>query len=507
MAQKAIAFTFRTHSAIVNCPDSEMKTIFLEGLDLLRACPEILVRIQTDIDAAAKRKKQVRQADAAWYRSRTMTIPGMACDIQDSEEVILLDGRPRKMDAELTFFMLLVRGLINSVTSKTSMDRIVDSRLIDAIFTAKAMALPAVTTIHDYLQAVSHETQQFIFKQLLKKIISDGHDSMESLTIDSFSVAANSKWPTDSRILIGLLNRAFRIGSRLKLWGFPGFSRGRIPEWLHQLEHLNYTMALTAGKPRSNGKIKRFYRRFLKTVDKILSRMIHQYCTCLPKWNQLDLAPSETHRIHEMIHQIESDIHDVIKVYTYTEDRVFYDKVLPSPQKILSLSDTTAAFIKKGQRDPVIGYKPQVGRTRDGFISSFEIEPGNPSDSSRLIPMVNRHVHNTGVTPKDISVDDGYSCKAVRLALCKNEDIVVSISGSKGKRIIPDELWDTKSYQEARRNRSSVESLIFTLRYKFDLRCFSRRGLDGVRSELTEKVIVHNLWRSAYLKTRQKLAA
>jgi transposase, IS5 family len=182
--------------------------------------------------------------------------------------------------------------------------------------------------------------------------------------------------------------------------------------------------------------------------------------------------------------------------------------VLPSPEKILSLSDTTAAFIKKGQRDPVIGYKPQVGRTREGFISSFEIDAGNPSNSSRLEPMVNRHIQTTGVTPKNISVDDGYSSKSIRIALCKNEEVVVSISGSKGKKIIPDELlWDTASYQDARQNRSSVESLIFTLRYKFHLWCFSRRGLDGVRSELTEKVIVRNLWRSAYLTSRQKLAA
>jgi hypothetical protein len=127
-----------------------------------------------------------------------------------------------------------------------------------------------------------------------------------------------------------------------------------------------------------------------------------------------------------MIKQIEADLHSVIRVYTYTEDRVFYNKVLPSPQKILSLSDTTAAFIKKGQRDPVIGYKPQIGRTRDGFISSFKIEPGNPSDSSLFQAMVERHIHNTGVTPKRISVDDGYSSKTVRLALCKNEEVLDS---------------------------------------------------------------------------------
>jgi hypothetical protein len=112
------------------------------------------------------------------------------------------------MDAEATFFLMLVRGHINSVTSKVSTDRIVDSRLIDAFFAAKGLTVPAATTIHDYLQAVTPETRQFIFEQGLKKHLFDGHDSMESLTIDSFSVSANSKWPTDSRILMGLLNRS-----------------------------------------------------------------------------------------------------------------------------------------------------------------------------------------------------------------------------------------------------------------------------------------------------------
>lgn len=311
---KEIAFSFNVHSAIINSPDSEMKVIFLEGFDLLEKCPEILLRIQHDIDAVAKQKKRVRLEDAAWYRARCKTIPGMECTSDVPEDLFLCHGRPRKMDAELTFFMLLVRGLINSVTSKTSMDRIVDSKLIDALFAAKAMALPAVTTIHDYLQAVTLETLLFIFEQGLNKAFSDGYDGMESLTIDSFSVAANSKWPTDSRLLMGLLNRAHLLGSRLVKWGFPGFSEGHFPQWFRRLKQLDFTIALTAGKPNSRGKIKKYYRQFLKIVDKALSRLIAQFTACLPQWNHLHLAPSVAQKINEIIDQIQADIHAVINV-------------------------------------------------------------------------------------------------------------------------------------------------------------------------------------------------
>ncbi|MCD4654133.1 transposase [bacterium] len=507
MAQKAISLTFCTRSAIVNSPDSEMKAIFLEGFELLETCPEILVRIQNDIDEIAKQKKRIRQADSSWYLSKTMMIPGFDHDESVFKDLILQNGRPRKMDAESTFFMMLVRGLLDSVTSKTSVDRIIDSKLIHGYYKSRAMSIPAATTVHEYLQAVTNQTRGYIFEQGLKKIQTDGFDMMTSLTIDSFSMAANSKWPTDSRIMLGLLKRACTLGSHLRKMNLPGFTDGYFSEWLGRLKQLDFQIALTAGKPHSKGKIKKYYRQFLKTVDKILTRLINQYTSCLPMWNHFELPPSKQMKMNEVIDQIESDIHSAIHVYTYTEDRVFNNVILPSPEKVLSLSDTAAAFIKKGGRDPVIGYKPQVCRTGEGFVSAFEVQSGNPADSSRLKPVVNLHIEHTGIEPKIISVDDGYSCKTIRQELCWNEKVTVSISGSKGKKITPEYLWESDTYRDARRNRSSVESLIFTLRSKFDLWRFSRRGIDAVKSELTEKMIVHNLWRVTYLKSKQKLAA
>ena len=62
----------------------------------------------------------------------------------------------------------------------------------------------------------------------------------------------------------------------------------------------------------------------------------------------------------EAIDRIILDIESVIHVYAYTGNRVFHGIQLPAPEKILSLSDECASFIKKGGREAVIGYKPQV---------------------------------------------------------------------------------------------------------------------------------------------------
>ena len=44
----------------------------------------------------------------------------------------------------------------------------------------------------------------------------------------------------------------------------------------------------------------------------------------------------------------------------------------------------------------------------------------------------------------------------------------VSISGSKGKKLIPEEDWTSETYSNARSDRSAVESLMFTRKHCFE---------------------------------------
>ena len=84
---------------------------------------------------------------------------------------------------------------------------------------------------------------------------------------------------------------------------------------------------------------------------------------------------------------------------------------------------------------------------------------------------------------------------------------VVSISGSKGKKLIGEEDWDSEVYREARSGRSAIESLIFVLKHCFAFGRLSRRGLEAVRAEMLEKVLAFNSSRIIYVrkKKRQKL--
>jgi len=197
---------------------------------------------------------------------------------------------------------------------------------------------------------------------------------------------------------------------------------------------------------------------------------------------------------------MEDDLRTISRVLYYTEDRIFNDVVLPSAEKILSLSDVTAAFINKGQRNPVIGYKPQLAQSGNGFVTGMLLEQGNTSDSASLFPLAHLHADNTGVIPAFISADDGYSSGPGRGECLVFGVKDVCLSGSKGKKITPDELWTSEEYISGRRKRSAIESLMFTLKYVFEFGQLRRRGLENTRAEMTEEIIAYNFRRKILLQ-------
>jgi len=324
------------------------------------------------------------------------------------------------------------------------------------------------------------------------------------LSIDSFSVEANTCWPTDSSIIMSLLSRVWRCGQKLKNFDLPGFTPGCVEQWLKQLKKIDFEMNCIGGKPGAAKKLRKLYSQYLDIAAKIINRLAGQLEALTVKWKALDIVPSQQRQAEAIMGIVNDDLAAAVRVCGYTGDRVFNDIVLPSTEKILSLSDPCAAFIKKGGREPKIGYKPQVARSGNGFITAFELEQGNPADSARLLPVTRQHQSNTGITPGIVTVDDGYSSKAGRDELLE-EISTVSISGSKGKKITGEEQWNSAPYASARSMRSAVESLVFTLRYKFSMYRFSRRGIEAVKGEMTEKIIVHNFWRIGVIKRKREM--
>jgi len=510
MAQLKLTAGMDARNQVLCSTDTELRGIFLEGFALLDFDTDICKRIEADIDRAAKEQKKRRILDRQWQVEQTLPLfeDGVSTLDQlrslNAAELVLGVGRLRRLDGEAVFLFGLCRGLLGSITDQAAVDRLRDSTMVHDYLAARGLRLPSPNCIWAYLNAVSPATHDYLDAAMIRSVAGQKLDDMSQVTIDSFAVSANTAWPTDSSLLLKLLCRAFTVGSRMQeQYGVPGFSAAYVPDWLAEMKSLDFRISCTCGKPNAKPTVEALYRELLQKAVKIIERLGRQVQALEPVWQGRLYKPSVQRRYEEAIGTIFDCLGQAICICEYAEKRISEGDSRPAAEKILSISDRMAAYIKKGGREAIIGYKPQILRTGNGFITVAELRVGNPNDASRFLPVVEEHIAKTRVVPGTAGSDDGYTGARVRADLQGLGIAVVSMNGSKGKKLIPELEWESAEYVAARNARSAVESAIWVLRCKFSLYRFTRRGLEAVRAELQEKVLVYNLWRCALLRRRQ----
>ena len=503
--QEKIADAVPISNLLLPVPDTDFRDFLDEVAQLLRFAPEIITAIDGDLDAHAREKKRLRQEDRKFFESLTDDLPELEIEQTEvsDEDLTLGVGRPR-MPAEAVYVFLMLRGFLGSLSTKQSRRFLRESMSLYGWLQSRGLTMPGVTTILDNLNVISQKTRELLFDRQIVRILGEGLDDFKALTIDSTSVKANSSWPNDAKILTGLLARVHCLGQKLDVYGWKNFRQGCVPRWLEEMDKLEFQICLAGGKANSRAKLKQGYRQLLRRGKKALAALNVEF-NAFEAALQIDtLAPSRRVLLLRVIEQIRSDLADAQRVIDYASDRVFHEKKLPSTEKVLSLSDGSAAYIKKGDHNPMIGYKPQLVRSENGFVTSLLVPEGNAADAINLVPAIADSIRRTSVVADLVSTDDGYASAKGRDALREMGIADVSISGAKGKKLTTLEDWESETYRDARRYRSAVESLMFTIKDGFAFGELGRRGIDAVRAELLEKVLAYNCCRSILLKQRQR---
>lgn len=493
---------------ILPVPDTDFRDFLDEVDELARFAPEIIAAVEADLDVHAREKKVLRLADKEFFASQTGDLPGFAIEEQEilAEELELAIGRPR-MSAYMVYVFVMIRGFLGgTLASKPSRRFLHESMSLYGFLQSRGRKMPGITTILENLNVVSDATRDLIFNKQIEFVLKEKLDDFKKLTIDSTSVKANSCWPTDGKILTGLLMRANRLGQKLHIFGFDDFRQGWVVRWLKEMDRLEFQICLAAGKPRSRGKMKKNYRQLLKRGLKATDFLWEELRRFQQGLLMETLPPSRRVLLERVLQQIKVDVLDGKRVIEYANDRVFNGKVLPSTEKVLSLSDGTAAYIEKGSREAVIGYKPQLVRSENGFVTTLIVPLGNAADSGELVPAIFDSMKRTGVTAELVSTDDGYASLEGRKKVLAMGVKDISISGAKGRKLTEETDWDSKMHRDARRNRSAVESLMFTIKDGFEFGELGRRGLEAVRAELMEKVLAYNCCRIILTRKRKQEA-
>nr|MDA3926758.1 transposase [Kiritimatiellia bacterium] len=226
--------------------------------------------------------------------------------------------------------------------------------------------------------------------------------------------------------------------------GLNDFSHGWVPRWLAEMNKLDFQICSVAGKANSKSKLKKHYRKLLKLGRKAADNLTAQLNPLELTLSQDHYAPSRWALLQQVIKVIRNDLADA---------------------------------------ERVLGYA---------------------ADSKQLVPAILDSIRHTGVVPELVSTDDGYASAKGRNDLKEMGVSDISISGAKGKKLTSTADWESETHKDARRCRSAVESLMFTIKNGFEFGEVGRRGLESVQDELLEKVLAYNCCRLVLMKKRRR---
>jgi hypothetical protein len=486
--------------------DSDLRAFLEEAHALIQGCPPLVEAVERDLDAHALRKKAVRAADAQWLAAQTLRLPGMPAPAPEPDHAsVLQQGRPRT-PGYVVLNALLLRGYFGAGFKSCDVATMMqESITLRVFFQNLGMSLPGCSTLTELVNAVSNETRLLILDAQTARVLGLGWDDFTVMLQDSTHVEGNTAWPTDSRLLVALTARLVRVGAALPKLGLPVIDLPLVRRHLGVMTTLDREIDMMQGKRGQSRTRQRRYGKLLwraRRVHRMLDKAVGHIESVLPA---LDVLPSRKAMAARAVDRLRSDVEALAQVIATCTARVIDDQKVPMAEKKLSVSDPDAGFIAKGQREPVIGYKPQLARSGAGFVVGLRLPKGNAADSDQLVPMVDEVTVRTGVTPTTVSVDDGYASRANMDALKQRGIEVISINGAKGRALTARADWNSDEYALARDQRSAVESLMFSLKQGFDFGVVARRGLAAAHADLLEKALAYNTCHM--VRVRARLAA
>jgi transposase, IS5 family len=127
------------------------------------------------------------------------------------------------------------------------------------------------------------------------------------------------------------------------------------------------------------------------------------------------------------------------------------------------------------------------------LILDLVIEAGNPADSERFLPILERHIAFYGEAPRRTAADGGFASR-------DNLAGVHDVAFHKKAGLCMDMVKSNWVYRKLRNFRAGIESDISCLKRAYGLtRCIGR-GLDHFRAYVWSSALAYNLDLFAHLK-------
>jgi IS5 family transposase len=248
--------------------------------------------------------------------------------------------------------------------------------------------------LHKTISAIRAETFEAINRVLLTSARQDKVERGKVVRIDSTVTSALMHEPSDSsllwdcvRVMVRLLQQADALGRAIPWHDHCRAAKKR-----------SRAIQFTRGRP----KRVQHYRALLRITRTTLS-YLEQAAAQLPLAAGLavELWQAQVRHYKPLIERI----------IAQTERRVLAGEAVPAGDKLVSLFEPYADIIVKGSRDVEYGHKINLTTGTSGLILDLVVEAGNPADSERLLPMLERYIGIWGEPPRQAAADGGYASR------------------------------------------------------------------------------------------------
>ena len=338
--------------------------------------------------------------------------------------------------------------------------------------------------LHKTISAVRAETWEQINRVLLASAKAAKIESGAVIRLDSTTSAALLHEPSDS----SLLWDAVRVMARL-LRRAAELCAGAAPAWRDH-RRLAKKRALAIQFSRSPVERVRLYRELIAVTRRTLG-YIQATAAQMPTGGSLAAEAWQA--------QVRHYQPLVERIIAQTERRVLRGETVPAQEKLVSLFETHADIILKGSRAPCYGHKLNLTSGRSGLILDLVIEAGNPADSERFLPMLDRHIAIYGRAPRQAAADGGYATRD-NLAQAKARGVADVAFHKKRGLTIEDMVRSHWVYRRLRNFRAGIEAGISCLKRAYGLARSTWRGLEHFKAYVWSSVVAYNLALLARLK-------
>jgi IS5 family transposase len=342
---------------------------------------------------------------------------------------------------------------------------------------------PRKAVLHKTISAIRAETWEQVNRALLASAAAAQLERGRVVRLDSTVTAALMHEPSDS----SLLSDAVRVMARL-LKEANALAAGIALAWR---DHRRAAKKRARDIQYTRGRPKRvqLYRELIKITRATLADL-HQAAA------QLDTTADWTVALWQA--KVDHYRPLIERIIVQSERRVLAGQPVPASNKLVSLFEPHADIIRKG-REVAYGHKLNLTTGRSGLILDLVIEAGNPADSERLLPMLERHSAFYGQPPRQAAADGSYASRN-NLSQAKARGVRDMAFHKKGGLRIEDMVRSRWVYRQLRNFRAGIEADISCLKRAYGLARCTWRGLGRFRAYVWSAVVAYNLALFARLK-------